>query len=70
MNNKEISGEICRICGRDHAYWGYRIDTSTNKVTYYITYYISGCYVGGQSEKTFDDYAEAKEFFDNLKKGM
>ena len=62
MNRKTINGEIARKCGSDNAYFGYRIDTATSAVEYFVN-----SFIGGKSEAlTFARYADARAYFDSL----
>ena len=62
MDRKTINGEIARKCGNDNAYFGYRIDTATNGIEYYVD-----SFIGGKSEmRTFARYADAQAYFDSL----
>ena len=62
MDDKIIHGEIARKCGKDHALFGYWINTDTNVIEYCVD-----SFIGGKCEtRAFERYADAKAHFDSL----
>ena len=64
-----IHGELARICGWDHAMLGFKIDTSTNKVTYTLQSYMRDVGSCEREYSSYDDAQNAFGHFDRMTQG-